>query len=220
MALAGAGGGIMAAGDTRRVKPDPWGSNDPGITQSECDRLVKECEWLSPDPAYNWRWQLLIKCLMCTGFRVSELLPLQWQHVLPGALVFWPAKTKYTEPMRQDVPTALTAELWAYRQLYSKRWQGTDRIFKSRQGKGSISRQRVNQVLDQLGKTAGLGRPIHPHLFRHGYAQALAGTLVGDARAEPILQRALHHRSPNHVRRYLRATPDQFTDAVRRTFGE
>jgi len=215
----------MSAGDGRRIKVDPWGANDPGITQMECDRLVAECEWLSPDPAYNWRWQLLIKTLMCTGLRVSELLQLQWQHVQSGWLVFYPAKTKYTEAMRQDVPNTLTQELWAYRRLHCKRWTGTDHIFLAAKGHGSkrgavISRQRINQVLDQLGKTARIGRPIHPHLFRHGYAQALADNLTGDARQQQILQRALHHRSPNHVRRYLRATPDQFSDAVRRTFGE
>ena len=74
--------------------------------------------------------------------------------------------------------------------------------------RGPMTRQAFNYICAEVGKRAGLGIEVHPHMLRHacGFALANAGH---DTRA---VQAYLGHRNIQHTVRYTELTPDRFKD--------
>ncbi|MCH8989850.1 MAG: site-specific integrase [Chloroflexi bacterium] len=188
----------------------PWeGAGDP-ITKPEAERLFAACGGLSPwDRRSNWRWSLVFKGLWYTGFRVTELVQLVPPDVGLGEIEFIPVKTKDRRSMKQTVPDDYTTELRAFIDHY--RIAGRRPIF-------GVGARRVRQVLDQVGPLAGIKRPLHPHLFRHGAAHDLASKIRGSAGEVSMLKAALHHKGKGSqaLERYLQPTPAELADAIRK----
>ncbi|EMF07322.1 tyrosine-type DNA invertase [Serratia marcescens] len=80
-------------------------------------------------------------------------------------------------------------------------------LFISRQGK-ALTRQRVYQIISQLGKDAGLPVGSHPHMLRHACGFALADRGI-DTR---LIQDYLGHKNIRHTVRYTASNAERFAD--------
>jgi integrase/recombinase XerD len=118
---------------------------------------------------------MLLEVIYATGLRVSEALQVKLQHLMlnDGALlveggkggksriVLVPPRTcerveRYLEEVR---PLILSGVRSPY-------------LFPTRSGKAQ-SRQGAWRDLKELGRSAGIGRPLYPHLLRHTCATHL-----------------------------------------------
>ena len=191
----------------------PWeGAGDP-ITPPEADRIFAACGGLSPwDRRSNWRWSLVFKGLWFTGFRVTELVQLVPPDIGDGSITFIPVKTKAKRPMQQAVPVEYSTELRVFIDHY--KIAGGRPVF-------GIKARRVRQVLDELGVLAGIKRPLHPHLFRHGAAHDLAAKIRGTAGEISMLKAYLHHKGKGTqaLERYLQPTPAELAAAARKRWA-
>ena len=70
-------------------------------------------------------------------------------------------------------------------------------IFRSRQG-GAYSKRRVQQIVRQTAKAAGISKRVYPHLLRHTVAQHLAD----QGMPENLLQQFLGHSKPQTTQVY------------------
>ncbi|MBJ7601680.1 MAG: site-specific integrase [Candidatus Dormibacteraeota bacterium] len=83
------------------------------------------------------------------------------------------------------------------------------RIFLSRQRAlgdyQPLSRNALTHLLERLGETAQVGRPVHPHLLRHTFATRAAARGV-----DPLmLADQLGHTTLTMVRRYIQLSGQQ-----------
>lgn len=107
-------------------------------------------------PFRKYRQYLIIKTLALTGVRVSELVNMRPEHLLPNSSqIFVPAGKGASRNI--DVPVGLMREIIIYSKSHYIHKKG--QIFPvSRQSIGSITRKRAD---------------MNPHAFRHSYAVAL-----------------------------------------------
>jgi integrase len=156
----------------------------PYLTPAEVRRLCDGCRGRQRD-----RDALLIMVLFQTGLRISEALGLTVGHLSrqPGALEIF---GKGGKPRLVACPAALNHRLKAY--AFDRGLGPADRLF-------PVGRKRAWQIIGAAAAQAGLGKRVHPHLFRHsGAIEPLRQT--GNPRA---LQLHLGHASPLMTMRYL-----------------
>jgi integrase/recombinase XerD len=157
----------------------------PYLTPEEVRRLCEGCRGRQRD-----RDALLILVLFQTGLRISEALTLTVGHLSrqPGAP--WRSSARAASPRLVACPAALSHRLKAY--AFDRGLGPADRLF-------PIGRKRAWQIIGAAAAQAGLGKRVHPHLFRHsGAIERLRQT--GNPRA---LQLHLGHASPLMTMRYL-----------------
>ena len=124
---------------------------------------------------------LMMDLLYETAIRVSEFINLRAEDLLfeDRRLIIRHGKGD----KRREVP--LTQELAAATKLYlGQRTQGP--IFKSRLGR-SYSRQRINQIVDDVASEAGLSIKVTPHTLRHTRATQLVQAGMTRDELKPML---------------------------------
>jgi integrase/recombinase XerD len=156
----------------------------PYLTPAEIKMLCDGCRGRQGD-----RDALLILLLFQTGLRISEALGLTVGHLTgqPGALEI---VGKGGKARLVACPAALVHRLKAF--AFDRGLGPADRLF-------PVGRKRAWQIIGAAAARAGLGKRVHPHLFRHsGAIERLRQT--GNPRA---LQLHLGHASPLMTMRYL-----------------
>jgi integrase/recombinase XerD len=156
----------------------------PYLTPEEVRQLCAACRGRQGD-----RDALLILLLFQTGLRISEALGLTVGHLTgqPGALEI---VGKGGKARLVACPAALVHRLKAF--AFDRGLGPADRLF-------PVGRKRAWQIIGAAAARAGLGKRVHPHLFRHsGAIERLRQT--GNPRA---LQLHLGHASPLMTMRYL-----------------
>lgn len=73
----------------------------------------------------------------------------------------------------------------------------TGPVFQSRQG-GLYSKRRIQQIVREVAKRAGITKRVYPHLLRHTVAQHLADRGM----PEELLQKFLGHEKPETTQIY------------------
>jgi len=73
----------------------------------------------------------------------------------------------------------------------------TGRLFRSRQG-GAYSKRRIQQIVRETAKDAGITKPVYLHLLRHTVAQHVADRGM----PEELLQQLLGHVHPQTTQVY------------------
>jgi integrase/recombinase XerD len=122
------------------------------------------------------RDRLIVRLLADTGIRLGELLGLHLGDLLEPRRGEFAVKVcgKGDRERLVPVPPALFRRL----RKYAERGRGDARDEKlfvslrlSRSGdRPPLTASGVQQLVRVLGITAGIGRPVHPHLFRHSFA--------------------------------------------------
>jgi integrase len=170
------------------------------LTDSEVGRLMKA--------AASNRWGHRDATMMLVayrhGFRVSELVDLQWSQIdfNHGTLAVRRAKqgTPATHPIRGD-------ELRALRRLQREQDPKSPFVFTSERG-SPFTTAGFARLVERAGEAAKLGFKAHPHMLRHACGFALANK-GHDTRA---LQAYLGHKNIQHTVRYTELAPDRFKD--------
>ncbi|SCC68701.1 tyrosine-type DNA invertase [Kosakonia oryziphila] len=172
------------------------------LTQSEVERLLMSAkEGRNPERDY-----CLVYMSFVHGFRVSETCQLRLSDI------DLQERSLFIRRMKNGLNTnhpLLDNEIRAIRAWLRIResMPGADGewLFLSRQGK-ALTRQRVHQLISQLGVAAGIPVPSHPHMLRHACGFALADRGV-DTR---LIQDYLGHKNIRHTVHYTASNSERF----------
>lgn len=161
----------------------------PGfLTMPEIDELLRF-------PAVSFpelRTATIVELFYACGIRISELVGLRLESVNLDEgwiMVFGKGGKERIVPVYKDACEHLVRYMAARHERFSGKNTDSE-LFLNRSGK-KIGRIQVWKDIKQLGVTAGLKRPLHPHLFRHTFASHL---LAGGADLR-ALQEMLGHAS-------------------------
>lgn len=174
---------------------------------------VRTREYLTPDEVekvmmaasrmgrHGFRDRTLILLAYRHALRVSELVSLRWEQVnfKQGDLHVRRAKNGVdsTHPLRGT-------ELRALKRL-EREYERSPYVFVSERG-GPMTTSAVRKLVTRAGVLAGLGFPVHPHMFRHacGYKLANEGH---DTRS---IQQYIGHANIQHTCRYTELASERF----------
>jgi integrase len=134
------------------------------------------------------------------GFRVGELVALEWAHIDFQAGLLTMRRSKHG----LDSTHPLTGrELRMLRALQRK--ARTAYVFESERGT-PMSIRAAQWTVEEAGRDAGLPFPVHIHMLRHSCGYKLAN----DGQPTRHIQLYLGHKSLNHTARYTALAADPF----------
>lgn len=110
---------------------------------------------------------LIIKVLFFSGCRVNELVNIKVEHINFSENEIYIAEGKGHKQRYIPIFPFLKQELMTF---LADRRQGY--LFESRLN-DKFSTRRIQQIVKQVSKEAGINRPVHPHLFRKTIATFL-----------------------------------------------
>ncbi|MFM7406742.1 MAG: tyrosine-type recombinase/integrase [Cuspidothrix sp.] len=147
----------------------------------------------------NTRNKLILKMLYYCGLRASELAGLTWGDLCDRT--GGGQATIYGKGSKTRV-VLIPIQLWRELQQLKGDAGKNDPVFKSRQGKGFMTRAMVWTIVKSSAKRIGLDNPS-PHWLRHGHASHSLD------RGAPIhlVSQSLGHSSVATTSRYLHAKP-------------
>ena len=153
------------------VQPRSWRPLPKTLSASEVEGLLA-----APDGSHarGCRDLAMLELLYATGLRASELVGLRLGelHLDAGYLRCWGKGNK-----ERVVPLGGEAEARLQRYLAEARPQllggrRSDVLFVNHRG-GALTRQGFWKIVRRHASTAGIGRPISPHVVRHAFATHL-----------------------------------------------
>lgn len=172
------------------------------LTQSEVERLLQQAR----EGENAERDYCLIYMSFIHDFRVSEACGVRLSDLdlRGGCLYIRRIKNGFStnHPLLKDELRIIRAWLAVRASL---RGADSDWLFLSRQG-NPLTRQRVYQIISQLGKAAGISVESHPHMLRHACGFALADRGI-DTR---LIQDYLGHKNIRHTVRYTASNAERF----------
>jgi type 1 fimbriae regulatory protein FimB/type 1 fimbriae regulatory protein FimE len=132
------------------------------------------------------------------GFRVSELVRLQWGqvHLDDGHL-----DVRRRKGGRDSAHRLHGEEIRALRQL-RRDWPSAVYVFLSERG-APLTTAGVRKIVSKAGEAAGFAFPLHPHMLRH----ATGYKLVNDREDTRAIQDYLGHQNIRHTERYTQLDP-------------
>ncbi|WP_459907135.1 site-specific integrase [Desulfotomaculum defluvii] len=144
-----------------------------------------------------------------SGLRISDLLKLKVSDVLEGKkirdrIIIREQKTGKAK----DFPLGKTAKKSLEEHLASWTHQPEDFLFRSRKGKGALTRQQAYNIINNAAHAVGIQENIGTHTLRktfgyHAYKQGTDLTLI---------QKLLNHSAPSVTLRYIGITQDQLDE--------
>ncbi|MBX3710230.1 MAG: tyrosine-type recombinase/integrase [Gammaproteobacteria bacterium] len=136
------------------------------LTDTEVDKLRKSAGSIG---RHGTRDEALILLMFRHGFRVSEIISLQWSQIdfKKGLLHVKRLKNglSSTHPVRGT-------ELRLLRQI-KRLYSESPYIFASER-KAPLTNRAIHHIIARAGKAAGFSFPIHPHMLRHSTGFYLA----------------------------------------------
>jgi len=142
------------------------------LTRTEILQILGSFSRRYPTPTRN---AALLAVLYRAGLRVSEALQLRETALDEGQSTLLVRHAKRGKS--RTVPMDGTA--WSYLSRWLERRRGlqgvtrSSPVFCTLEG-GPMADSYVRHLLRRVGAKIGLGKPLHPHLFRHCYAAELA----------------------------------------------
>jgi integrase/recombinase XerD len=188
------------------------GLGRPKTRQGTVDRLSRDEARRLIDHAYraSGRNGLLVKTLLFTGARVSEFVAIRLEDVFPEETAIRIRNGKGGKERSVPILPALAQELRTH--VGSRR---AGYLFETRSASGFTSR-RVQQIVAEVARAAGITKAVHPHLLRHSIAQSL---LDGGMALEEV-QRFLGHSTIQTTEIYAQSTPAAIAGSYRRALAE
>ena len=178
--------------------PDRSGQGSP-------ERLSSEEQEAFLNAAYDrdGRTGLMMRTLLETGARVSAFVKIRVEDISFRDLEIRLRETKGDKPRDVPIISSLANELRLHIGDRETGW-----LFRSRQG-GHYSKRRVQQIVKDVAKDAGIQKRVYPHLLRHTVAQRLAD----EGMREELLQQFLGHEAPETTQRYYEPKRRHVKDA-------
>lgn len=171
------------------------GLKPPKKRKGSVDRLNREELEALLDAAYQKSGVtgLMIRTLLETGSRVGAFCETRAEHFsyVEREIRVLDKGNKYRDiPVLKGLANELKIHLGH---------RTTGYIFPSPRGK-AYSPRRIQQLVKELAKEAGILKTVYPHLLRHTIAQYLADREM----PEPLLQKFLGHESPRTTQIYYK----------------
>lgn len=144
-----------------------------------------------------------------SGLRISDLLKLKVSDVLDGK------KVRDRITMREqktgkakDFPLGKTAKKALDEHLVTWEHKPEDYLFRSRKGKGALTRQQAYNIINDAARAVGIQEQIGTHTLRKtfGYWAYKQGVDI------TIIQKLLNHSAPSVTLRYIGITQDQLDE--------
>ncbi len=193
----------------------------PKTTKRLIDVLSREEIAAMEDAAPTERDKLIVRVLADTGIRVGELVGLTVHDLIERDRTHYLRVGGKTGERMVPIPR-LYRRLLRYAQRGRPREVPSDRLFISlRRRPGGdyapLTPSGVEQVIQELGASAGIAKRVYPHLLRHSYA-----TWALTRGMNPImLAHILGHTSLAMIQNvYSHLTPTDAYEAMVRTLAE
>lgn len=193
----------------RKAKPKPKG---PVVAQ-RLPTVVRKEDWerllaSARDP----RDHALLSLMLYAGLRVSETCGLELRDLrLPATgrpqIHLRPENAKRKKEAYQTLGPKALSSLHAYLLPHWRDLPPTTPLFPTHRGK--ITRQRVWQLVKQIGAAAGVG-DVWPHVLRHSFA---TGMLEKGAALE-VVRDAMRHSSVTTTEIYTRLANIPVDEAI------
>ena len=168
------------------------------LTPKEVDKLLATARKLG---RHGHRDRTLTLVMYRHGLRVSELVRLRWDQVdLDTGLI-------HVNRLKNGTPSTHPLggeEIRALRKL-KRDYPATQYVFVTER-KGPMTDSAVRKLITRVGREAGLGFPVHPHMLRH----ACGFKLANDGHDTRAIQHYLGHRNIQHTVRYTELAPERF----------
>jgi site-specific recombinase XerD len=182
------------------------------IQATNCGQSTKVRDYLTGDEItalrdvvrenrYGVRDELIVLMAYRHGFRVSELIDLQWDQIIMSEKCLRVNRKKQGDSSTQQLGRDELVLLTKLR----KETKGAY-VFCSERDSLPMQRFAVNKLVERAGRKAGFNFPVHPHMLRHsaGYGLANAGV---DTRS---IQEYLGHKDIRNTVRYTRLSANRF----------
>lgn len=168
------------------------------LTEGEVLALLKSAQRVG---RYGHRDATLILLSYRHGFRVSELISLQWSEVdfALGRL--------HIRRRKNGVPSAHPLwgqEIRALRKLQRESAE-SPYVFVTERG-GPLTESTAFKIIARAGRFAKLPFPVHPHMLRHATGYKLAN----DGHDTRSIQEYLGHKNIQHTVRYTELAAGRF----------
>lgn len=158
------------------------------LSQSEIQKMFDVCD--------NLKHKVIISLLYSCGFRVSELLNLQWKNIDRGRMIINILQAKG----KKDRQVPLDPSLIDLLEKYYYKYKPSNYVLNGEKPNTQYTSSSVNQVLKQLSQKAGIcNKRVYAHLMRHTSATHMveAGMDIN------LIQRLLGHNSVKTTNIYL-----------------
>ncbi len=175
------------------------------LTREEMERLLASPDLSTPQ---GQRDRALLELLYAAGLRVSELVQLNLGQVNLDTheIRVWGKGSKERMVLMGE-PAAETLRTYLKQgrpKLFGTKIRMTNALFINRYG-GRLTARRVQEMLQERAKNAGIGKKVHPHMLRHTFATHL---LDGGADLR-VVQELLGHESLTSTQIYTHVTKSQ-----------
>jgi integrase len=169
------------------------------LTEAEVGKLMKAARKTG---RHGHRDATLILLAYRHALRVAELVALRWEQIDLSQGLMHVVRRKHgvdcSHPLRGP-------EIRALRQL-QRDYPETPYVFVTERN-GPLTPSTVRKLVARARLKAGIGFPVHPHMFRHGCGFKLAD----DGHDTRAIQHYLGHRNIQHTVRYTELAADRFS---------
>ncbi len=164
----------------RYIKKDPAEVIEAGIKGLHLPKVlsVEEVEELLNEPNLGtpegYRDKTMLEVLYATGMRVSELVSLKAASVnleMKYIIAFGKGSKERIIPIGRTAVKYLSHYMETIRPELLKD-ENEELLFLSSWG-GPMTRQRFFELIKEYGKSAGITKPVTPHMLRHSFATHL-----------------------------------------------
>jgi integrase len=181
------------------------------LTRAEAERLFDTLEALERDRRLSCDHGAVLRLLLLTGARKSEIQQLRWSEVdvLRSRLVLPPerSKTGHSSGVRR-IPLSTPAL-----EILAARPRASSFVFPAKRGRsGHMTGLQKSWVL--VRAEAGLG-PMRIHDLRHSFASFA----ISNGESLVVISKALGHTTTRMTERYVHLAEDAVTDLADRTAG-
>lgn len=144
------------------------------LNELEVEKMIESIDTAKP---LGRRDRAIVELLYSSGLRVSELTQARIENVdLDERVIRVTGKGNKTRlvPVGREAGKALADYLSGERPSLVRSGRTSTHVFLSIRG-GSLTTNRIRQIVTQCARLAGLDENVYPHLLRHSFATHLLG---------------------------------------------
>lgn len=177
------------------------------LTDQEQEDLLKQ---------FNLRYitqqrnKVIIRLLLDTGLRLSEMTNLKWKDLDLMAETLKVVNGKGAKDRILYINQELARQLQSWKERQSNEWGKTDLVFSTR-NLNKLDGKAVRKMIKTYTDKAGIDKHITTHSFRHTFASDLLRR-SGNIR---IVQKCLGHSSIMTTQIYTHIVDDELEHAMR-----